>query len=99
METITWNNVMKLLITKKSPSTLAEEGTDRATFVAMTMEEQTIVVAINQLAGWLLQYSPLLKNGSAIGLRIGVSTELAYAIKANLRREDAEEVLANLVKL
>lgn len=88
-----------MLKTNQSLKAMVEAGAARTDFEAMTMEEQTIVAAIDELSGWLREYSPLLKNGGTVGFKIGVSEELAGAIEANLRREDAADVLPNLVKL
>lgn len=90
---------MGKLETTKTLTEMVGAGKARTDFEAMTMEEQTISVAIDELSGWLRQYSPMLKNGGSIGVKIGVSEELALAINANLRREDADEVLYNLVRL
>jgi len=88
-----------MLKTTQTLKAIVEAGQSRSDFEVMTMEEQTIAVAIVQLAGWLREHSPMLKNGGNIGVKIGVSEELASAIEASLRREDAAEVLPHLVKL
>lgn len=88
-----------MLKTTQTLKAIVETGQSRSAFVAMTEEEQTIAVAIDQLAGWLREYSPMLKNAGSIGVRIGVSEELAGAIDASLMREDAAQVLPHLVKL
>ena len=88
-----------MLKTTQTLTAIVETGQSRSEFAAMTMEEQTIAVAIGELAGWLRQYSPMLKNAGAIGIKIGVSAELAGAIEASLRSEDAAEVIPHLVML
>lgn len=88
-----------MLNTTQTLKQLVETGSARSDFEAMSMEEQTIAVAIDQLAGWLREYSPLLQNGGSLGFKIGVSEELAAAIETNLRREDADEVLAVLARV
>ena len=90
---------MEKLETTKTLTEIVEAGMARTDFGAMTMEEQTISVAIGELSGWLRQYSPMLRNGGSVGIKIGVSEELARAISANLRGEDADEVLPNLARL
>jgi len=88
-----------MLKTTQTLAEIVESGQSRSDFDAMTMEEQTIAVAIDQLAGWLREYSPMLKNAGALGVKIGVTVELASAIKASLRSDDAAEVLPLLVTL
>ena len=70
-----------------------------ADFASLTPEEKAISVAIDELAGWCRQYSPLLDNGGAIGFKLGISEDLASAIESTLRDEDAKSVLTSLLRV
>lgn len=70
-----------------------------ADLALLTEEETAISVAIDELAGWFRQYSPLLQNGGCIGFRMGVSEDLASAIEARLGEDAAESLLPSLARV
>lgn len=74
-------------------------GLVTADYDSLTQEEVAIKLAIDELAGWCRQYSPLLGCGGAIGFKLGVSEDLASASEATLRDEDAQAVLSSLVRV
>lgn len=80
-------------------TTLTLTGLTTADVDSLTQEEIAIKLAIDELAGWCRQYSPLLGCGGAIGFKLGVSDDLASAIEATLRDEDAEAVLSSLLRV